>query len=108
MTQAEERNENAGLTLVEHTFAGATYVRKIELKIKSKDLQNPNEKIIIKFFADCMQHKANRITTSVSRILQYEDGKIMWLGNKFECLNYHVVLEEMKKMHEKHCKEINQ
>ena len=98
MTQAEERSKGAGLTIAEHTFQDATYVRKIELKVKSKDVQNPNEKMQIRIFADCMQHKAGRVTTSVSRVLQYENDELTWQGKRFECLNYHEVLKEVKKM----------
>jgi hypothetical protein len=102
----KERNENAGLTLDEHIFPDATYVRKIQLKVKSRDLQNPNEPIQVKIYAECMQHKGDRQTTSVTRTLFYNDGELIWLeGKKFDCINYDAVLEEVKKMHDKHIKE---
>jgi len=101
MTEREERSASAGITLEKHTFAPATYVMNISLKVKSKELSNPDEEVKIRFFAECMQHVPDRVTTSVSRIITLENDTLMWKGTKFEILNYDEVLAVAKQMLDK-------
>ena len=98
MTEREERSENAGITLKKHVFAPATYVMNISLKIKSNELENPEEEVKVRFFVECMQHVPERVTTSVARIITLENGILMWKKKKFDILNYDEVLAIAKNM----------
>lgn len=91
--------------LASYTFPDAVYVRSVEISyvptVKGSDLLRPDTDVKILIKAECMDHKAGRITTSVNRSLELVGDVLVWPWNdnlKFNCINYDEVLTQIQRI----------